>query len=88
MDGQGQGGLFCVFYHNRSIIHRLEYFILVFCYSLEEKKKGSFQNTFSARQSTILTNSVESQAMNVRRAPYLVCQELPLAGQVFGSPTQ
>lgn len=43
MDGQGQGGLFCVFYHNRSIIHRLEYFILVFCYSLEEEKKVAFK---------------------------------------------
>lgn len=31
------------FYHNRSIIHRLEYFILVFCYSLEEEKKVAFK---------------------------------------------
>lgn len=36
------------------------------------RKKGSFQNTFSARQSTILTNSVESPAMNV-----LACRSCP-----------
>lgn len=84
MDGQGQGGLFCVFYHNRSIIHRLKYFILVFCYSLEGEKKGSFQNPFSARQSTTLTNSVESQAMNVRRTPIWSVRSCPWLARSLG----
>lgn len=89
MDGQGQWRLFCVFYHNRSIINRLEYFVLVFCDSLQ--KKMQLSNTSSSwRKINSFVSLVTTAHMSTSGAAigqqhhHLVDQDLPLAHQVFG----
>lgn len=89
MDGQGQWRLFCVFYHNRSIINRLEYFVLVFCDSLQKKTQlsntSSLRRTINSSVSLVTTAHMSTSGAAIgQQHHHLVDQDLPLAHQVLG----